>query len=283
MTSQIDRIEIRLELGGKKYACHAANGVSIAIPMEFSGPQPNHFGAPLASSVALELDGFVGDTNQDGSCNVDVLTIVPHCNGTHTESVGHIVNEDVFVGSSVAESLTIAVLITVTPRTWSEVNDSNDSYRPPLNDADLVICHAEIERAIRALDFSKTTSLIVRTTGELEKNSVAYGHEHRPPFLTVQAMEFIVDSGFRHLLIDIPSVDRMFDEGLLTNHHIFWCVEEGANELSAKSRKDKTITEMILVPDELPDGVYLLNLQIPALCTDAAPSQPVVFRAIPNG
>ena len=47
--------------------------------------------------------------------------------------------------------------------------------------------------------------------------------------------------------------------------------------MTADSRQDKTITEMLFVPDEVPDGIALLNLQVPALSGDAAPSRPMLL------
>jgi len=35
---------------------------------------------------------------------------------------------------------------------------------------------------------------------------------------------------------------------------------------------------MIFVEDSIQDGTYLLNLQVPSLATDAAPSRPVIFE-----
>ena len=40
----------------------------------------------------------------------------------------------------------------------------------------------------------------------------------------------------------------------------------------------KTITEMIFVDNHIEDGSYLLNLQIPAFVSDAAPSRPIIFK-----
>jgi hypothetical protein len=37
------------------------------------------------------------------------------------------------------------------------------------------------------------------------------------------------------------------------------------NDLNLDARLDATITEMIYVPDNVPDGSYLLNLQIASL------------------
>ena len=64
--------------------------VDISLPLDPHGPQPNAYGAPPASAKPYSGDGFTLDTQQGGSCNCEVLQVTPHCNGTHTESVGHI-------------------------------------------------------------------------------------------------------------------------------------------------------------------------------------------------
>jgi hypothetical protein len=35
---------------------------------------------------------------------------------------------------------------------------------------------------------------------------------------------------------------------------------------------------MIFAPSYLEDGAYLLNLQIPAFVSDAAPSRPIIYK-----
>jgi hypothetical protein len=37
------------------------------------------------------------------------------------------------------------------------------------------------------------------------------------------------------------------------------------------------VTELAWVPDSVPDGLYLLDLQVPAFASDAAPSRPVLY------
>jgi hypothetical protein len=39
---------------------------------------------------------------------------------------------------------------------------------------------------------------------------------------------------------------------------------------------------MIFLPDSIPDGIYLLNLQIASLETDASPSKPVLYKLQPQ-
>ena len=48
--------------------------------------------------------------------------------------------------------------------------------------------------------------------------------------------------------------------------------------LSAQSRVNSTITELIYVPNNVADGEYLLNLQVASFDTDASPSRPILFK-----
>ena len=81
-------------------------------------------------------------------------------------------------------------------------------------------------------------------------------------------------NGIEHLLVDLPSVDREEDQGRLSAHKAFWGMETGPLRINS------TITELIYVPDEIPDGLYLLNLQVMNLANDAAPSRPVLYALI---
>jgi kynurenine formamidase len=101
-----------------------------------------------------------------------------------------------------------------------------------------------------------------------------------PPFFSTEAMEFITAKNVNHLLVDTPSIDRIFDEGKLGNHRVFWNIETGSYELNQASFPHKTITEMIYAPDEIIDGAYLLNLQIAPLVADASPSRPILFKLL---
>ena len=99
--------------------------------------------------------------------------------------------------------------------------------------------------------------------------------KENPSFFSIDAMEYIVSLGVEHLLVDTPSVDRLLDNGHLSAHNIFW--ETKDKEFNPKT-KNKTITEMIFVSEEIQDGGYLLNLQIPAFVSDAAPSRPILYK-----
>jgi kynurenine formamidase len=234
--------------------------------LRFDGPQPSAYGVERASAKACEYGELVGDTRRGGSCNFERITFIPHCNGTHTECVGHITNERISVRDCLRDVLMPAVLVSAEPNV--------------LENGDLII-------GKKALKLSMTmppadaggSALIIRTLPNHDsKLSNIYDENNIPPYFTAEAMRFIVDCGFKHLLVDLPSIDRLFDQGKLSNHRIFWNVEPGSFELNSQSRVNSTITEMIYVPNDVADGEYLLNLQIAPFASDAAPSRPILFK-----
>lgn len=256
-------MELRVVIAGRAYAVDLGRPMSLAIPLRFDGPQPSLFGAAAARATPFSLGGFIGDTRQGGSCNVAEIRMVPHCNGTHTESVGHIVDDDAFVSDALPQSLMPAVVISV----W-----------PAAEDGDAVITRRALSDRIDGYRDDELAALIVRTLpNDASKMAAVYGEAHRPPFFTADGMGYLVMRGVRHLLADIPSIDRMFDQGRLANHRIFWNLAEGARAAAPDTRSDSTVTEMVFVSDEVADGLYLLNLQLPAFQSDAAPSRPVVY------
>jgi hypothetical protein len=97
--------------------------------------------------------------------------------------------------------------------------------------------------------------------------------------LAEEAALFLRESGTQHLLIDLPSVDKEKDEGKLLAHKAFWNVTDVTN-LNSDARLEATITELIYVPDAIPDGSYLLNLQIASFENDASPSKPILYAML---
>lgn len=269
-------MHLRVQFGDRSYTAQLDRPISIAIPQRFDGSEPNFFGAPKAAAQPLTAGGFVGATTQGGSCNVSVVQIVPHCNGTHTECVGHITDTKVSVADVLAPALCTALLISVT----LQVGSCDDTY-PMKTAEDRVITRAEITAALQPFHDFKCEALIVRTLPNLvEKTNQRYQTDADAPYFTVDAMAAIIAKGIQHLLVDVPSVDRMHDNGALTNHRMVWHL--GAGDHRATGANRKTITELIYVADSVPDGLYVLDLQIPAWHLDAVPSQPVLFPLEPS-
>ena len=247
--------------------------IDISIPLSFNGAQPNAYGVEPATAEACEYGEFVGDTRRGGSCNFEQITLVPHCNGTHTECVGHITNERISVRDCLKDAFVTVVLISIEPQIATE---SGDSYAIPFEANDLLITSELLRQAVGS---ANSQALIIRTIpNDDRKLSRQYNSEYIPPYLTTDAMRYIASRGFKHLLIDLPSIDRLYDEGKLSNHRIFWNVEPGSFEANDGTRRESTITELIYVPNGIEDGAYLLNLQIAPFESDASPSRPVLFK-----
>lgn len=246
--------------------------IDISIPMRFDGPQPNAYGVEPASASACEDGSLVGDTRRGGSCNFERTTLIAHCNGTHTECVGHITDERISVRNCLRDVFMTAMLVSVAPVD---------------TDGDLEIPRDRLSEAVSRLNVAfpdvratgTAIALIVRTLpNDDSKLERVYNTPNVPPYFAADAMQFIVESGFAHLLVDLPSIDRLYDEGKLANHRTFWNVASKSREVNPATRINSTITELVYVPSEVPDGNYLLNLQIAPWDADAAPSRPVLFK-----
>ncbi len=243
-----------------------SNGIDLSIPLHFNGEQPNAFDVEFATSKAI------GDTREGSSVNFEQSTFIPHCNGTHTECVGHIIDERISVLDCLRDVFVAAVLVSVEP-----VQVGKGAVISLA-----VLKHAGVQPPATAGGTDRATALIVRTLPNDDSKLIRrYGEENIPPYFASDAMEYIVESGFKHLLVDMPSIDRIFDEGKLTNHRIFWNVPPDSREINDQTRIHSTITELIYVPNEVPDGEYLLNLQIAPFVSDATPSRPVLFLSVP--
>ncbi|HEY0427370.1 MAG TPA: cyclase family protein [Pyrinomonadaceae bacterium] len=260
------------------------NPLDISIPLIFGGAQPNAYGVERATSTPCKAGALVGDTRRGGSCNFERITFIPHCNGTHTECVGHITHARISIHDSLKDAFILSTLISVEPE---KANQTNETYAVELNEDDNLITRKSIETALQNLENQNSKienqaspGLIIRTLPNGESKKTRVYIEQIPPFFSTAAMQFIVSKNIRHLLVDVPSIDRIFDEGKLSNHRIFWNVAQGAFEINAESFIHNTITELIFVSDEIADGNYLLNLQIAAFQSDAAPSRPILFDLI---
>ena len=238
---------------GKEYKVDFFQPIDISIPLS---TDPNCVSAWYVKPMHLEpvrMGDWIGDVTQGGSVNFRTVTFNPHGNGTHTECVGHISKEFYTINKNLKRYLFIAELITILPE---EIN------------TDFVITKKLIETCLNGL---KPEALIIRTIGNSPaKLHAQYSHTN-PPYVSPEAMLFLNEIGVEHLLIDMPSVDKEDDGGKLLAHHAFW-------QYPHNTQLQKTITEMIYVPNEINDGTYLLNLQIAPFENDASPGKPILYK-----
>jgi kynurenine formamidase len=265
-----------VSIAGRHFDLSAAAGHSLAIPLDFEGEQPSFFGVPRASRSAVSAGDFIGDTRQGGSCNCERLELVPHCNGTHTECVGHVTEQRAAVHALVGGVTLPALLLSITAQPLSESGESGPARAEP---DDYVISRAALRDAARGIEAKDAAgALVLRSLPNDEsKRSRDWMAEGAPAWLTREAAEWLVENGIEHLLVDLPSVDRADDGGELVAHRVFWGLPAGSRNIAEARRPHASITEMIFVPDELADGLWLLKLEIPAFNTDAVPSRPMLY------
>lgn len=239
----------------------------LSKPFDISIPLSNTAKNPIAWYIEkpviepVRFGDWVGKVSDGSSTNFNNIFFNPHGHGTHTECLGHITRDFYSINQCLKKFFFTAEVISVQPEVQGE---------------DFVITKAQI---VNALQGKSPEAIIIRTLpNSSDKTSKKYSNTNWP-YLLEEAAIFLREIGVKHLLIDLPSVDREHDEGRLLAHKAFWNVKD-VNELNHDARMDCTITEMIFVDDTIADGVYLLNLQIASFENDASPSKPILYTLI---
>ena len=251
-------IDAYLQIDGTKYRASLDKPLDISIPIRPGELGVNCFYAPIPEAWPVEAGDFIGDTRQGGAVNFFNVRINPHGNGTHTECVGHISVERYAICDCLRKFHFAAILHTVYPRKQEN--------------GDRVIA----ERDVREVSIPKgIEAFILRTMPNDARKQEANHSGANPPYLEAGAVQYLSDMGICHLLLDLPSVDREEDGGQLAAHRAFWGYPDHI-------RPEATITELVYVQQDIPDGLYLLNLQVASLVLDASPSKPVLFPLLPT-
>lgn len=256
-------MKLTLQKEDRTYSFQTEKGKDISISLNPKGPRAWYVEPMRIEPVRTEQ--FLGSVAEGGAVNFRDVYFNPHGHGTHTENVGHIIDTDVPVVNSIGSSHYFAKLVTVELMKQDAVQDSSKDVTQDASQGDWVVN----EESLMGMDLN-VEALIIRTKpNDHSKTSRQYSGTNFP-YLTIGAMQRIVDAGVQHLLVDLPSVDREEDGGALAAHHLFWNVPSEPNF-------QKTITELIYVPNEISDGNYILNLQVSNFANDAAPSRPMLF------
>lgn len=215
---------------------------------------PNAYYLSPPTIEPVRVSGFTGSVEEGGAVNCEHIILEPHGNGTHTECVGHISIEEYRINTCWRIPFAFAIVVSadIIPdpsRTdGSEILNGNDC----LNKLD-------------ALGYTPSV-VVIRLNGVS-----AFDKQYRqwsgtnPPCIHPQFAEELCRRGIEHLMIELPSIDPEVDGGLLLAHHSFWNYPDNP-------RTTATITEMIVVPDEVPDGEYVIHVSLLALESDASPS-----------
>lgn len=245
---------MKLALNSHKYI-DTSEPLDISLSLINSEENPRAWYVDPPTFEPVRTAHYVGSVKEGGSVNFRNIFFNPHGHGTHTECLGHITPTVHSVNEIMEEFWFSAFVVSIKP---TEVRNGQDIdhiiYPTDLND---------VPNGIEAL--------VIRTLpNHSEKQHMNYSSTN-PCYMDVACVDVILQKGIKHLLIDLPSVDRESDGGELAFHHRFWEVPENPNF-------KRTITELIFVPDSIKDGEYILNLQVAPFENDAAPSRPVLYK-----
>lgn len=243
-----------IALNNKEIKVDFSKPIDISIPLENKkGALAWYVDNPIIEPV---IDGdFIGSVAKGASTNFNKITFYPHANATHTECVGHITKEFYSVNNCLKTFFFLAELISIKPKKLSN---------------DLVITKKLLQKAIQ----NKSSDALVIRVLPNEKNKLNRNYSNsNPPYLLEEAAIYLREIEIKHLLIDLPSVDKEKDDGKLVSHKAFW-------DFDNKLRLDATITEFIYVENQVKDGSYLLNLQIASIENNASLSKPILYKLL---
>ena len=240
-----------IEYNSRKITIDVSKPLDISIAIDASRKNVNAWYLGEPEIFPESIDGELVKVSEGAIINFNNIHFNPHAHITHTESVGHITEEI----HSVNQNLKHYFFVTVAPESRAE---------------DFVISEKQLKTALRN---KKRDAIVIRTLPNLkDKKTMQYSNTN-PPYLLEEAAVYLREKGIKHLLIDLPSVDKEKDDGKLLAHNAFW-------NTTGKVRLDATITEFIYVPNSVEDGEYLLNLMIAPFENDATPSKPILYKII---
>eukprot|EP00127_Corallochytrium_limacisporum_P005098 Clim_evm4s199 gene=Clim_evmTU4s199 len=257
-------------------------GYDICIPVDPSiGATP-----PEVSCFGLGTSrrDTVCSVKNGASVNVSKIMYCPHANGTHTETIAHAVKdfgENFTAYSLIDQQETLfmkGALISVQLETFGESGDTYNGRACDPNDT--VISVRQLMKAIEKCSIlDDTTALVVRTLPNPEDKLHRNYTDTNPAYFTKEAISYITHTlKIRHLLVDLPSMDKENDGGLLMAHRIFWKIWPAQqDETGPYERQDCSITELCYVKPEIPDGPYKVSLLMSPIKDDAVPSRPILF------
>lgn len=244
-----------IEYNSRKIEVNISNPIDISIPLDVKKENVNAWGVEDPKIFPETVDGHEISVSNGAVVNFNNIHFNPHSHITHTECVGHITKEVHSVNKNLKYFIFLAEVVTVVPES---------------NGEDFFISEKQLKTALKN---KKRDAIVIRTLPNLkDKKSMKYLNTN-PPYLLEEAAIYLREKGIKHLLVDLPSVDKEKDGGALLAHNAFW-------NTAGEIRMNATITEFIYVPNEVEDGEYLLNLMIAPFENDATPSKPTLYKII---
>lgn len=245
----------QLIINNKSIKVDLSKPLDISIPLVASNKNPIAWYLDQPKIEPVKEGEWIAKVSEGASVNFNNIEFNPHAHGTHTECIGHITSKFYSINETLKTFFFLAEVISVVPENLGQ---------------DLVISEKQIKHLLNG---KTPEAIIIRTLPNTNSKKTRKYSNTNWAYLLEEAAEFLKQIGVKHLLIDLPSVDKEKDDGDLLAHRAFWNYPKAP-------RMEATITEFIYVPNKVEDGSYLLNLQIASFQNDATPSKPVLYEII---
>ncbi len=240
---------ITIDHFGRKYRTDLRKGIDLSSQLARPGGELKAWYVPDVEKKPVVTENWIGSVAKGSPVNFFDLKFNPHGNGTHTECVGHISPAHESVNGIPAPYCFIARLV---------------HLKAEQRGSDRVITLASLKERVKKWNVE---ALIIKS------GNYKPGHDFsntNPTYFEPALLEFVREMGIEHFLTDLPSVDREEDGGQLLAHKAFW-------NYPRDIRKGATISELLLIPEAVNEGLYWLNLQVAPFENDASPSRPVIY------
>ncbi|WP_417592321.1 cyclase family protein [Owenweeksia hongkongensis] len=244
-------MKFTIEHCGDAYESDFAQGIDLSSALGLPGKELKAWWADDVDISPVVNGDWIGSVEKGAPVNFFNIKFNPHGNGSHTETYGHISKEKESVHNYLKKYHFVSWVVSLAPE--------------KAKNGDSIITLEALKKSVTKWDGIE--ALIIKT-GDYKD-----GHDFsgsNATYFEPELLAFIRDRGVEHVLVDLPSVDREEDEGKLLAHHAFWNYPEDP-------RDGCTISELLQVPSQTKDGLYLLNLQVASFANDASPCRPVIY------
>ncbi len=245
-------MQLEIEHCQKKFKINQNIYFDITIPIQ-KQENVNCYFLDSPSFQYFESPEFSGNLSKGGSVNCEKISFYPHASGTHTECALHVYPVDFTMKDFNLPALMPAVVLTLNP-----ICSNLDSF---IDDTLLNNFNNDLNAEV----------IVLRTLPNLsDKLNKNYSNTN-PTYLKPNAIEVFKKMGFKHIVTDLPSIDKESDEGLLLSHKV-WFKDNDYNY--------NTITELTYIQDDIKDGFYFISIKCPKIQTDAVPSSVVLYPCL---
>jgi arylformamidase len=242
-------MKIKLEHQERIYEVDLSKGIDISSRYGLKAKEPKAWNTVDVEIEAFEGEGWTGSVKAGAPVNFFNVAFNPHGNGTHTESIGHIREDQLSINEALQSFHFMVRLVKMQSEKIGDdqvvTKDAFLKKQISLDTPALAIC---VDRFSPNHDFSNSN----------------------PPYFEAELLAYLAEHNVAHFITNLPSVDREEDAGALAGHKAFW-------NFHGEQREKATITELVQLPDTVEEGLYFLNMQVAPFHSDAAASRLVLY------